>query len=105
MAIQGQALADGQLANAEATIYTVPAGTVAYVKSIICQNTGAGANVVQLWVRNDGANSRRLIYVTLQTNEQLYFNEPLTMAAADLIRGAATNANEVDYVVNGAEET
>lgn len=105
MAIQGQALADGQLAAAEATIYTVPATTIAYVKSIVCQNTGAGQNIVQLWVRNDGANSRRLAYITLQTNEQLYFDEPLTMEAADEIRGAATNANEVDYTINGAEET
>lgn len=105
MAIQGQALADGQLAAAEATIYTVPAATVAYVKSIVCQNTGAGQNIVQLWVRNDGANSRRIAYITLQTNEQFYYDEPLTLEATDLIRGAATNLNEVDYVVNGAEET
>ena len=105
MAIAGQALADGQLAAAEAVIYTVPGGTTTYVKSIICTNTGAGQNVVLLWVRNDGANSRRLIRVPLETNEQLYFNEPLTLEAADEIRGAATNAVEVDYVVNGAEET
>lgn len=105
MPITGQALADGQLAAAEAVIYTVPAATVAYIKSIVCQNTGAGQNVVELWVRNDGANSRRLIRVPLETNEQLYFDEPLTMEAADEVRGAATNANEVDYIVNGAEGT
>ena len=104
MTITGGALADGQLAAAEATIYTVPGATVTYIKSIICTNTGAGQNVVLLYLRVDGANSRRIIRVPLETNEQLYFDEPLTLEAADLMRGEATNANEVDYVVNGAEE-
>lgn len=104
MAIVGEALADGQLPNAEGVLYTVPGGTGAYIKSIICTNTGAGQNVVLLWVRNDGVNSRRLIRVPLETNEQLYFDEALTMEAADEVRGSATNANEVDYVINGAEE-
>ena len=104
MAIAGKALADGQLAAAEATIYTVPGGTTTYIKSIICTNTGAGQNVVILYLRVDGANSRRLIRVPLETNEQLYFDEPLTLEAADLVRGEATNAIEVDYLISGAEE-
>jgi len=104
MAIAGQALADGQLAAAEATLYTVPADTTTYIKSIICTNTGAGQNVVILYLRVDGANSRRIVRVPLETNEQLYFDEPLTLEAADLVRGEATNANEVDYIVSGAEE-
>ena len=82
----------------------MPADTKAYIKSIICTNTGAGQNVVILYLRVDGANSRRIIRVPLETYEQLYFDEPLTLEAADLVRGEATNANEVDYIVNGAEE-
>ena len=105
MAIQGQALADGQLPNVEGILYTVPGSTVTYVKSIICTNTGVGQNVVILLVRNDGVNSRRLIRVPLETNEQLYFDEPLTLEAADEVRGQATNATEVDYVINGGEGT
>ena len=105
MPIAGIALADGQLANAEAVIYTVPASTTAYIKSIICANTGAGQNVIELWVRLDGANSRRLIRVPLETNEQLYFDDALTLEAADEIRGAATNATEVDYTIWGGEQT
>lgn len=105
MPIAGQALADGQLPAAEAVIYTVPASTTTYMKSIICANTGGSINVVILYARNDGANSRRLIRVPLETNEQLYFDEPLTLEASDEIRGEATNANEVDYVISGGEET
>ncbi len=104
MAVIGTALADGQLPAAEGVLYTVPAGTITYIKSIICANTGAGQNVVLLYLRVDGVNSRRLIRVPLETNEQLYFYPPLTLEAADEIRGEATNATEVDYVISGGED-
>lgn len=87
------------------TIYTTPGGTVTYVSGITIANTGAGQNVVLLAVTRDGANERRLIRVPLETNEELLWDEPLTLEAADIIQGEATNANEVDYTVNGAEET
>lgn len=107
MVIAGTALADGQLAAVAAptpTIYTTPAGTVTYIKSIVCTNTGAGQNVVVLATTRTGVE-RRLIRVPLETNEQLYFNEALTLEALDIIQGEATNATEVDYVISGAEET
>lgn len=105
MAIAGEALADGQLPNAEGVLYTVPADTVTYIKSIVYTNTsGANTNTVLILVRLDGANSRRLIRIPLYPNEQLYYNEALTLEAADEIRGHATNAAEVDYVISGAEE-
>ena len=107
MTIIGAALADGQLGAVAAptpTIYTTPAGTTTYVKSIVCTNTGAGQNVVVLATTRTGVE-RRLIRVPLETNEQLYYNDALTLEAADIIQAEATNANEVDYVVSGAEET
>lgn len=107
MPIDGTALADGQLGAVAAptpTIYTTPGGTTTYVKSIICTNTGAGRNVVVLAVTRTGVE-RRLIRVPLETNEQLYFDEPLVLEATDIIQGEATNATEVDYVISGAEET
>lgn len=105
MAIEGQALADGQLAAAEAVMYTVPGATIAYIKSIVCANVGAGQNVILLYARVDGVNSRRLIRVPLETNEQLYYNDAITLVAGDELRGEATNANEVDFTVWGAEGT
>jgi hypothetical protein len=104
MAITGQALGDGQLAAGEAVIYTVPAATTTYVKSIVFTNTGAGQNVLVLLARYDGVNSRRLAKVALETDEQFYYDEALTLEATDEIRGHATNANEVDYILNGGEE-
>ena len=107
MAIAGTALADGQLGAVAAptpTIYTTPAGTVTYLKTITCTNTGAGQNVVLLAMTRTGVE-RRLIRVPLETNEQLFFDEAHTLEAGDIIQGEATNANEVDYVISGAEET
>ena len=105
MAIEGQALADGQLPNVEGVLYTVPADTVTYIKSIVLANTGAGQNIVILWVRLDGVNSRRIVRVPLETEEQLLFDDPLTLEATDEIRGSATSAAEVDYVISGGEGT
>ena len=104
MPITGKAIADGQLGSSEAVLYTVPAGKLAYVKSITCTNTGAGNNTVTLLVRLDGANSRRLVRVTLQADDNLAYTEALTLEAGDEIRGYATNAAEVDYVISGGEE-
>lgn len=107
MPISGIALADGQLlvpAAPTPTLYTVPANTTTYVKSIVCTNTGAGQNIVVLAATRTGVE-RRLIRVPLETNEQLYFDEPITLEAADIIQGEATNGAEVDYVISGAEQT
>lgn len=105
MVITAKQLADGQLGATEAAIYTVPASTTAYVRVIICQNTGGGNNTVQLWMRPSGGTSRRIVYVTLKANETFVFDDPLALDAGDSIRGAATNAAQVDFSVYGAEET
>jgi hypothetical protein len=104
MTIEGKQLADGQLAGSETDMYTVPASTRAFIRSIICANTGAGTNTVLLFLRPSGGTSRRLIKIPLEIDEQLYFNEPMTLDAGDKVRGQATSASEVDYVISGAEE-
>ena len=107
MPITGTALADGQLeaaASPTPTVYTTPGGTVTYVKSIICTNTGGSQNVVLLATTRTGTE-RRLIRLPLETNEQLFFNEPFALEAADIIQGEATSGSEVDYVISGAEES
>jgi len=105
MTFTAKQLADGQLAASAAAMYTAPASTTTYIKTITLDNTGAGANTCQLWLTPSGGTARRFVPVTLQTNEPFYFNEPLVLDTGDAISGAATNANEVDYTVHGVEET
>jgi len=105
MTVAGANLADGQLANAETDMYTVPADTRAYVKSIVCSNTGAGDNTVTLYLTPSGGTSRRIVYAILASGSTLYYDEPTTLDAADKIRGYATNAAEVDYIISGGTES
>lgn len=106
MGIVGKQLADGQLPVAEGDLYTAPGATTTYIKSIICTNThAANTNIVLLFLRPSAGTSRRLIKAPLGPDEQVYFNEALVLDTGDKIRGNATNVNEVDYVINGAEET
>jgi hypothetical protein len=95
-------LGEGQLAAAKATLYTVPGSTTAAVKSLSVVNTGAGDNTVNIYIK-PGATSRKIVSVTLSTGDQLYINDLGTLEAGDLIEGDATNANECDYVISGAE--
>lgn len=97
-------MCDGQLSDAEATLYTVPALEVAYVKTIALSNRGAGDNVVALYIQHDGGASRRIFYATLSADETILITTPITLAAADVLRGEADTAAEVDYAVFGAED-
>lgn len=107
MAITAKQLADGQLADATGDLYTVPASTTAYIKSITLVNTGAGDNDVNLFLLPSGGTARRLISkdLCLATAESLVFDAPIVVDTGDKIQGDATSASEVDYTINGAEET
>jgi len=105
MTLTAKQLADGQLAASAAALYTAPASTTTYIKTITLDNTGAGANTCQLWLTPSGGTARRLAYVTLQANESFTMGSSLALDTGDAISGAATNANEVDYTVHGVEET
>lgn len=97
-------LADGQLPATKGTLYTVPADTSAYLKSIICCNTGVGNNTIILYLK-PGSTSRRITRIILATNEQYFFDESVALETGDLIEGEATNASEVDYIILGVIES
>ena len=107
MTVAIKALADGQLANTKGTLYTVPTRTTAIVKSITLVNTDSVTRTVNLYVKKDGTNSRRIIPkdLSLVAGASLEHNRVVTLEAADLIEGDASAADVVDYVVNGVEES
>lgn len=105
MTITAKQLADGQLAAAETDMYTAPASTSTYVKSIICSNTNAStANTVSIYLQPSAGTSRRIAYASLNPGDTLYIEEALVLDTGDKIRGLATNATQVDYTICGAEE-
>ena len=102
MSLSIKALADGQLANSKGTLYTTPASTQTIVKSITFYNSGAGANVVNLYIK-PGATSRQLMKRTIITLDAAQWTTEITLEAGDLIEGDATTANEVDYTISGTQ--
>ena len=103
--ITARQLADGQLANSIGTLYTATS-VIAYVKSIVYVNTGAGTNLVNLYVKPSGGTARRIIAknTSLLTNEAMEFDVPIVLDSGDLISGDATSATEVDFTIYGATE-
>lgn len=106
MALSIKALADGQLAAAKGTLYTVPGATQAIVpqNGISLVNTDAAARTMNLYV-NRGGTSRRIIPkdMSLAAGEAYYVPLRITLEAADLIEGDASVANVVDFTINGVE--
>ena len=102
-----KSLANGQLAAAKATLYTVGADTQAIIKTITLVNTDTSARTVNLYICVSGGTSRRIISkdMTLGIKYWFIFDDELTLEAADKIEGDASVANKVDYVINGVEET
>ena len=102
MAVALKALANGQLAVAKGTLYTVPGATTAAAK-VVLVNTDAAARTVNIYV-NPGGTSRRISPkdLSLGAGEQ-WVSEVVTLEAADLIEGDASAATVVDYSIHGFE--
>jgi hypothetical protein len=107
MALVYKSLADGQLAAAKATLYTVPGATTAAIKQITYTNTDASSRTVNLYLKRSGSTSRRIIpkTMTLASGSTMYWGDGDTMelSTGDIIEGDASAATVVDYVVTGAE--
>ena len=103
---RGKVFADGQLANAKATLYTVPTDKVAYVKFLSVHNTTGGALTVTIYVNTSGTS--RVIYsasLAASTSAQVIGAAALVLEGGDIIEGAASAATSIDYVITGIEES
>ena len=107
MTVTIKALADGQLAATKGELYPAPSSTEAIIRSITLVNTDSVTRTVNLYVKRDGTNSRRIIPkdLSLVAGASLEHNSVVTLEAADVLEGDASAADVVDYVINGVEET
>lgn len=98
-------LGNGQLPNTKTTIYTVPIGKSAIVRSVLLVNTSGAAVTLNLYAKFDGVNSRRIMPkdLTLQANALYESDIPVTLEGGDVIEGEASAATTVDYIVSGVE--
>jgi len=107
MAITAKELADGQLPNAKATLYTCPAATETVIPKggIRLCNTDASDRTVYLFVK-PGGTSREIEDGLILGAKHVYTNpDVITLEAGGLIEGYADVAVKVTYVISGAEET
>lgn len=100
----GKLLADGQVSDSEGAIYTVPASTVTYIKSMEFSNVGGDTETLIVYIRNGSGTSRVIARAQLLDNYRLESDTPYALEAADSIRAETTNANSVDFAIFGVEE-
>lgn len=102
-----KALADGQLPNSSSAIFTASADVATYVKSFTVFNAGASQNQVVIRVNRTGTDRiwKRFILEAFESADLLGGGESLILEDGDIIKGFATNASQVDYLISGIEET
>lgn len=96
-------LADGQLAAAKATIYTVPAATQAIIRDVAFGNIGGLTEMVKLYVKKSGGTSRLFSRAQLDLDEFAHEEDIGTLDAADELEAETTNAASVDFSIHGVE--
>lgn len=100
-------MADGQVATSKGTLYTVPASTSAYVKSITFFNTNAATQTLNVYLK-PGATSRQIRRVSLAQYESYDVLDglgPIVLETGDLIEADTTTGTAVDFIITGVEET
>ena len=110
MAITGKSLADGQLANVKATLYTCPASTIAHVTGILLANTSSATGYTfNVYIKRSGSTSRRIVGKDKTMNASDDYATPVSgqavrLSAGDIIEGDASVANVIDYTICGGTE-
>lgn len=108
MTIEIKALGEGQLPTAATTLYVVPSGLKAIIKTITLVNAdvATGAANVNLYLKT-AATSRRIIptscsipYAYLLETDSEY-----TLEAGDSIEGDSSVASAIDYTISGVEKS
>jgi len=102
----GASLADGQLPDTVGTLFTATVSTI--IRSFDVYNDGALRQDVVVYILRDGSTTRKVGRADLRQDE---FAEVLSdgkvwvLSANDAIQAEADNANQVDFVITGAEIT
>ena len=99
-------LASGKATNVKTTIYTVPAGRSAIVRSITLTNTDLVNPVTIELTANFGAGSVYCAPKNLTLAAKYFFEHDIsiTMGSGNMLEISASPTNVVDYIVSGVEE-
>lgn len=100
-----QILAEGQVAAAKGTIYTVPIGKNAIIRTVAFTHVAGATQTVQLYVKKSGSVSRKFSRAQIAANEFAHEEDIGTLSAADELEAETTSATSVDFSIHGVEVT
>jgi len=105
MALAHEKLAQGQLAATASTIYTVPAGKTAYLKSIYLHNTGSSDETVKIYI-NGAATADKILEGVVSGKDTFEWDiaYSIILTTGQTLRAETTTATTVNYFVHGGTE-
>lgn len=100
---------NAQLGDSLAALYTVPASTKAYVKTITIHNTNTSTESVELHLVGNGQSAgaaNKFFHVELETNETLEISpvHPYVLTTGATIQAKTNTASTVNVKIDGMEE-
>ena len=98
-------LSNGQLAATTGTLYTAPAATTTIIKTITLVNTDSSTRTVNVYLSTGTTRNLTPSNLSLGAGEAYIIDEVTTLSATNLISGAASVANVIDYTISGIEES
>jgi len=99
-------LAKGQLPSSTAVLYTVPASTAVIIKNIKwTEVTGAGGPyTVEMFIGGADPDDQWQRF-TLDDREAAEWDGTLALEAGQTLRGKASSASKITYIISGDEVT
>lgn len=108
MPIGAKQLGNGQLANAAAVLYTAPADTVAFIKTLTLHNTDSAVRTCTIWFKEAVTGNTRIVVYT-ELGVRFTYNHPVAIVlnTGDALWGDddSASSDKVDWTLFGAEET
>jgi len=99
-------LGTGQLAGSEGSLYLCPTAMNAEVVTMSFVNTHTSALTMYLYVKTSGGTSRHIApkALSLAAGAAYVYDYTVTLGPGDDIRGYASTASKIDYIISGFEE-
>jgi len=99
----GIVIAEGQLSNSKATLYTVPTGKRLKIKYFSLSDSSGSGDTPQIYLK-PGSTSRQIYGAALSANASVQLvpdGGEIDLEEGDLIEGGSTTGSRIDYVITG----
>lgn len=100
-------LGHGVLGTSNGTLFTVPAGATAMMRSIVLVNTTSGEVQVSIRAKIGGGTARNVIPPTMRLRPYTKFddNSVITLPENSVLEGECNTGSAVEYIISGVIAT